>query len=165
MSEEMSGDGLPTAKLQASIPGSVRHSKPDDSINHIEFVIYMSSSRSRERRFRLILNDIAKGLLTGKWHESIEKCQACLFVYRSDYVKAGCHLICSASAENALFHAQQAVSAYQQVYTAGEPFPCSSSYPVTKPQRITRHRLLALAIRNLMKIYQEIVTTISKEFD
>lgn len=56
----------------------VRHNKPNDSINHVEFVIYMSSSRSRGRRFRLVLNDIAKGLLAAMWYESIEKCQAYL---------------------------------------------------------------------------------------
>lgn len=48
-------------------------SKPDDSVNHIESVIHMADSRDAERSFRLILNDMAKGLLTGKWHESIEK--------------------------------------------------------------------------------------------
>lgn len=81
----------------------VRHNKPDESVNHIEFVIHMADNRGAEPSFRLILNDLARGLLTGKWHESIEKCQAYLFAYRSDYVKAGCHLICSASAENALW--------------------------------------------------------------
>lgn len=64
-----------------------RHNKPDDSVNHIESVIHMADSRDAERSFRLILNDMAKGLLTGKWHESIEKCQVYLFAYRSDYVK------------------------------------------------------------------------------
>lgn len=48
-------------------------SKPDDSVNHIESVIHMADSRDAERSFRLILNDMAKGLLTGKMAREASK--------------------------------------------------------------------------------------------
>ncbi|THY18831.1 hypothetical protein D6D02_02622 [Aureobasidium pullulans] len=115
-----------------------------------------------QRGFLSILRNAARAVLVDIMRNYARNCHIAYKRYAGIYFKAGRHFMLSYTNKNTLWHAQQAVVLYEDVFLHGNSGRRVNSVVPTNGQRTTRHRLLALALRRSIEMHQIVLDTVGR---
>ncbi|TIA09989.1 hypothetical protein D6C80_08336 [Aureobasidium pullulans] len=115
-----------------------------------------------QRGFLSILRNAARAVLVDIMRNYARNCHIAYKRCAGIYFKAGRHFMLSYTNENTLWHAQQAVVLYEDVFLHGNSGRRVNSVVPTNGQRTTRHRLLALALRRSIEMHHIVLDTVGR---